>query len=205
MIIEDGRRLREEHLTMFVNEQDAKDRFERYCDECKGKPLIDQETGLISLDNYGRPIFVGSKVPTVSGLALALGFVNRQNMLRYSKNGEYKTLIQAMLTKMEEYAEQRLYDRNGQKGAIFSLCNSFNGWSQMDKNDDINESLDKLDAILEATKKNAIDNGTNKIMIGNKELIIDVEEDELIKEDEEKEKREDKINKADIENSFVGR
>ena len=35
---------------------------------------------------------------------------------------------------MEEYAEQRLYDRDGSNGAQFSLRNNFSGWNERQKN-----------------------------------------------------------------------
>lgn len=159
------RYLEEEELTLFSDERDARERFERYCDKCKGKMLIDQESGQPAINKYGEPMFVGKRVPTMSGLALALGFINRKDMIAYARNGEHKKLIQAMMTKMEEYAEQRLYDRNGQKGAMFALCNNFSGWTQLDKQEGAGEALEKLDAILDATKKNAIANGTNKLLV----------------------------------------
>ena len=33
-------------------------------------------------------------------------------------------------TKIEEYAERRLFDRDGCNGAKFSLANNFRGWAE---------------------------------------------------------------------------
>jgi len=56
--------------------------IDRYFDACEGKVLTDDD-GNVLTDKKGRPIVVGAKPPTVTGLALALGFNSRQALLNY--------------------------------------------------------------------------------------------------------------------------
>jgi len=188
------------YLEPIKDKQDFMKRIDTYFAECKGEPLVD-ENGMVVLDRFSRPVYINQKIPTVSGLALALGLKSRKAFLAYCNNGPYAEAAQVALTMLEEYAEMRLYDKNGSKGAMFSLCNSFKGWTQLDKDESSQEALNKLDAILEQTKQTAIANGVNTIMIGNKEVVIDVEEEELMKMEEERDK--EKITKADVANANI--
>jgi len=64
--------------------------------------------------------------PTVTGLALFLGFCDRQSLYDYqSKNEEYSCIIKRARTKAERVYEQLLQD--GNSGAIFALKNM--GWT----------------------------------------------------------------------------
>ena len=64
--------------------------------------------------------------PTVTGLALALGFADRRSFYDYEQNGEFSYTIKRARTQVENFAEQRLYS-NSPAGAIFALKNF--GWS----------------------------------------------------------------------------
>lgn len=188
------------YLEPIKNKNDFMKRIDTYFSDCKGEPLVD-ENGMVVLDRFSRPVYINQKIPTVSGLALALGMKTRKALLNYCVNGEYADVAKIAMTMLEEYAEMRLYDKNGSKGAMFSLCNSFKGWTQLDKDESSQEALDKLDAILEETKKTALANGVNTIMIGDKEVVIDVEEDAMIKVEEENDK--DEITESDIANANI--
>ena len=56
---------------------------------------------------------------------------------------------------IEEYAEMRLFDRDGVNGAKFSLMNNFKGWRDKPKDETELEALHKLDAILEGIDREA--------------------------------------------------
>lgn len=89
---------------------------------------------------------------TVSGLAYHLGFASRQALINYKgRTKEFNDTITRARLKCEMYAEERLFDRDGQRGAEFSLRCNF-GW-----NDKVQEDGDteKLDAILGAIKGEA--------------------------------------------------
>lgn len=102
--------------------------IDKYFTECEGKPLYDKD-GNICVDKYGNPVIVGQKPPTVTGLALALGFTNRLDLLRYQGKKEFSDTITRAKSLVEKYAEERLFDRNGVHGAQFSLRYNFKGWS----------------------------------------------------------------------------
>ena len=94
----------------------------------------------------------GDKPVTLSGLALHLGFTSRQSLINYKhKNKTFLDTILKAKLRCEDYTESRLYDRDGQRGAEFSLrCNfSWNDKAQEDGD------TDKLDAILGAIKSEA--------------------------------------------------
>lgn len=74
------------------------------------------------LDEEDVPI----KMPTISGLALALGFSSIKNMQKFARNKEYEYLIQRALLVCEHFYEVSLSTRQSPVGAIFALKNS--GW-----------------------------------------------------------------------------
>lgn len=101
---------------------------EEYFKKCDGEMLKDG-AGDYVLDKNGQPIIVGVEPYTVTGVALALGFNSRAQFIEYQNREDFEELITWCKTKCEEYAEKRLYDRDGANGARFSLANNFKGWS----------------------------------------------------------------------------
>ena len=67
---------------------------------------------------------------TITGLALALGFNSRQSLLNYQAKEEFLDTITRAKAKVEQYAEERLFDKDGANGAKFSLANNFEGWRE---------------------------------------------------------------------------
>ena len=102
--------------------------IEQYFKDCKGRILKDRD-GTPILDKAGRPVILDRHPPTVTGLALALGFTNRLSLLSYQGKAEFQTAITRAKSRVEQYAEERLFDRDGVNGARFSLANNFKGWN----------------------------------------------------------------------------
>lgn len=102
--------------------------IDAYFESCKGTPLMID--GDVATDKYGRPIILDEKPPTVTGLALALGFTGRQALLDYQARPEFTDTVTRAKSMCEEYAEARLYDRDGANGAKFSLSCNF-GWREV--------------------------------------------------------------------------
>lgn len=100
--------------------------IDAYFKKCEGEPLI--VDGSVAVDKYGVPIIINVKPPTVTGLALALGFTGRQALLDYQARPEFADTITRAKARCEEYAESRLYDKDGANGAKFSLGCNF-GWN----------------------------------------------------------------------------
>ena len=103
--------------------QEASD---EYFDSQKPKQLVD-EKGIPLYTAKGFPAMDWNP-PTITGLALHLGFESRQSMYDYEKNGEFSYTIKRARMRCEHYAEHA-----GMTGAapapmaIFALKNY--GWS----------------------------------------------------------------------------
>lgn len=114
---------------MFTSVEEMQEKIEAYFKECEGHPLTDDEGNAITTKN-GMPIIVGERPLTITGLALALGFTTRQSLLNYEDKPEFLDTIKKAKSKVEQYAEERLFDKDGANGAKFSLSNNFKGWAE---------------------------------------------------------------------------
>lgn len=103
--------------------------IDAYFTECEGNIVVDEEGHAIT-DKYGVPVKVGCRPLTITGLALALGFTSRQALLNYEAKDEFVDTITRAKAKVEQYAEERLFDKDGCNGAKFNLSNNFSGWSE---------------------------------------------------------------------------
>lgn len=103
--------------------------IDKYFQSCESKPLLDQN-GNVLTDKHGKPVIIPGPPPTVTGLALALGFTNRQSLLNYQEKDEFFDTITRAKARVEQYAEERLFDKDGANGAKFSLANNFSGWKE---------------------------------------------------------------------------
>lgn len=125
--------------------------IDQYFIKCEGELLLDDENMPIA-DKYGNPIIINKKVPTITGLALALGFNGRKSLMEYQGRKEFVNTIMRAKSRCEEYAESRLYDRDGAKGAEFSLRCNFKWKDKPDNtesvNDNINNNIKDLSELL---------------------------------------------------------
>ena len=119
----------------YTSVEEIESKIEQYFENCKGYPLTDNEGNQI-FNKFGLPVFIDVHPPTVTGLALALGFTSRQALLNYQAKLEFVDTITRAKARVEQYAEERLFDRDGSNGAQFSLRNNFKGWDADKKNDD---------------------------------------------------------------------
>ncbi|MBP1546306.1 MAG: hypothetical protein J6A37_06880 [Oscillospiraceae bacterium] len=132
--------------------EEMEERIEKYFTDCEGHPLTDEEGNVIT-DKYGQPVIVGAHPPTVTGLAIALGFKTRQSLLDYqARSGAFNDILTVAKSRCEEYAERRLFDRDGVNGAKFSLMNNFKGWRDKPAEDN-SAAMDKLDSILDKIRE----------------------------------------------------
>lgn len=102
-----------------------------YFEACKGTALTD-DMGNIIYDKYGLPIVIDRRPPTTAGLARALGFTSRQSIFNYKAKKEFRKIFEDAALRIEQYTEERLFDRDGNAGAKFSLQNNFEGWDKAD-------------------------------------------------------------------------
>lgn len=117
----------------FKSAEEIQKLIDEYFESCKGEPLM--VDGEPFPDKNGLPVMINARPPTVTGLALALGFHSRQSLLNYQAKKEFVDTITRAKMRVEEYCETRLFDRDGQRGAEFNLRYNFR-WAQEEKSDD---------------------------------------------------------------------
>lgn len=102
--------------------------IDEYFKSCQGHFLTD-ENGEKIKDKNGVPIIIDARPPTMTGLALHLGFASRRGMLEYKYKKAFLPSYSRARALCEKYAEERLYDREGNRGAQFALEYAF-GWKK---------------------------------------------------------------------------
>lgn len=120
----------------YKNAAELSEAVDKFFEDCKGHTITDSNGVVITYKN-GVPVIIGAHPPTVTGLALALGFKTRQSLLDYqARSDKFNDIITVAKSRCEEYAERRLYDRDGVNGAKFSLTNNFKGWREKPPEDE---------------------------------------------------------------------
>jgi len=102
--------------------------IDKYFEDCSGEYIVID--GQVVQDKNGNPIKTKERPLTITGLALALGFSGRQALLNYEGKPEFMDTIKRAKSRIEQYAEERLFDKDGVNGAKFNLSNNFKGWSE---------------------------------------------------------------------------
>ena len=120
------------------DEEELRGKIDGYFKKCEGEPLTDGD-GYPILGKDGYPIMKKAKPPTVTGLALALGFKSRQSLLNYQAKPKFRDIITEAKSRVEEYTEGRLFDSSGANGAKFSLANNFEGWKEKTESAIVND------------------------------------------------------------------
>ena len=123
--------------------------IDKYFEDCEGEQLKN-DAGEPVFTKYGTAIMIHAKPPTVTGLAMALGFTSRQSLLNYQGKKEFMDTITRAKMRVEEYAERRLYDKDGARGAEFTLKYNFR-WAQEEKpvEEDDYTGVVELPAVME--------------------------------------------------------
>lgn len=103
--------------------------IDKYFEDCKGSILYNDD-GSPVLDKYGNAVIIDAHPPTVTGLALALGFNTRLSLLNYQAKPNFVNTVSRAKSRVEQYAEERLFDKDGANGAKFSLANNWEGWRE---------------------------------------------------------------------------
>ncbi len=103
------------------------EKIEEYFESCERTPYLTPE-GKPLTDKYGHVCYKPARPPTITGLALALGFTSRQALLNYQGKDKFVDAVTRAKARVEMYTEERLFDKDGANGAKFSLANNFEGW-----------------------------------------------------------------------------
>lgn len=115
----------------FGSPEELQARIDQYFADCVGHLLTIKEADgreVPVLDKHGRPVIVGEKPPTITGLAHALG-MTRRGFLNYRYRPSFARVVARARMQVECYTEERLFDRDGFSGARFLLLTAF-GWGK---------------------------------------------------------------------------
>lgn len=115
---------------MYDSVEEMQEKIDAYFRDCDGKLLTDEAGKPVFVN--GVPVIVGKHPPTMTGLALALGFATRQSICNYRKKAAFEKALTIARSRVEMYTEERLFDRQGCLGAKFSLILNF-GWGAEDR------------------------------------------------------------------------
>lgn len=118
----------------YKSKKELQEKIDQYFFDCEGSQLKDED-GKLAYNKWGYPVIVGKRPPTITGLALALGLASRQALLNYEEYAEFHDTVTRAKARVEQYAEERLFDKDGSSGAQFSLRNNFKGWDADKKED----------------------------------------------------------------------
>lgn len=104
-------------------------------------------------DEYFISCASGSVPPTLSGLALALGFSSRTALLGFNASPEIMFALERAKSRVENYTEALLYSRDGVRGAELSLRTNF-GWGK-DEKDSASPDFGKIEVLVNGLLSNA--------------------------------------------------
>lgn len=136
---------------IFRNAEDIKARIERYFRSCEPVQAVDDECAPV-FDKNGAPVYAVQEVPlTVSGLAIALGFGSREELLSYRGKPYAEAAIRSALLRIENYAEERLFDKGQSSGAKYFLEGNFKSWGEDGASGA--DTIRRLDEVLETLDK----------------------------------------------------
>lgn len=113
---------------LYTDPEEMQRRIDAYFKDCEGQMLCKPD-GSAQLDKWGNVVMAHVRPPTITGLALALGFTSRQSLLNYQGKAAFVDTITRAKLRVESYAEERLFDRDGAAGAKWSLACNF-GWRE---------------------------------------------------------------------------
>ena len=108
----------------FTSAEEMQEKIDAYFASCEPELLRDGD-GTPMLNKNGEPVHVGGRPMTIQGLALALGFTSRQSLLNYKAKREFVDTVTRARLRVEQYAAERLFDRDAQRGAQFTLAYGF--------------------------------------------------------------------------------
>ena len=108
----------------FTSAEEMQEKIDAYFASCEPELLRDGD-GAPMLNKNGEPVYVGGRPMTIQGLALALGFTSRQSLLNYKAKREFVDTVTRARLRVEQYAAERLFDRDAQRGAQFTLAYGF--------------------------------------------------------------------------------
>lgn len=134
---------------LFKSRKELCEKIDSYFDSV-GTHVVTDSEGNAVFDKRGQPV-MREKIPTVTGLARHLGMNSRQTLINYKNSEKFGDIVSDAKMRIEEYAEERLYDRDGQRGAEFNLRCNF-GWGKEAEEQNQNRINEGMIALAELIK-----------------------------------------------------
>jgi len=126
----------------FNTPEEMQDIIDAYFEDRKPEPVKDDD-GNVLLDKKGNQVWKINP-PSLSGLALALGFVDRQSIYDYEKNKKFSCTMKRARLRCENWAEEAGLSGEAPSSMIIFVLKNY-GWR-----DDKSLQLDgKLDSRIE--------------------------------------------------------
>ena len=113
---------------MYKTPAEMQAKIDAYFRACEGTYKRDA-SGAYIFDKHGCPILTGAVPLTMAGLQNALGFKSHHSIRDYAQKKAFRPIIMKARLRVEQYAEERLFDRDGYSGAAFVLQYGF-GWNK---------------------------------------------------------------------------
>jgi hypothetical protein len=148
----------------YKNKEEMQDRVDLYFFACEYNKNPNDNL-LANLPDAAKKIVkeVDNRRPTVTGLALALGFTSRQALLHYQATDNFFDTVTKAKARIEAYVEEQLFEGHA-NGAKFSLTNNFKDWEDK-KSQDINQRyVDKKGEDLSTNDLKIIEEYNQKIL-----------------------------------------
>lgn len=129
--------------------EEMQKKIDEYFESCYRAIMVfnkDKSQYEVVKDNDGNIVKEQFKPFTITGLANALE-LSRSDLLNYDKKSEFHNTVTRAKSIVEQYAEERLFDRDGNRGAIFSLSNNFKNWADKQQIDTTKEPTININMI----------------------------------------------------------
>lgn len=116
----------------YTDPKELKQRIDEYFEECEGELLLDNDGNPMLYK--GVPLYVGKKVPSVAGLALACGFTYRQSLDWYLRDAteedkenpeSFYSIIKAAKLRIEVANVDASMNRESFQGARIQLLSNY--------------------------------------------------------------------------------
>lgn len=135
----------------YASADDLQKACDAYFKSCEGHYRLD-DSGALVLDRRGCPILDGAAPVTITGLQIALGFKTRKSLLDYRGKKEFKDIIDRARLRVEQYAEERLFDRDGFSGASWVLSTAFDWKRDQAPEDNPTLTVSPVQIVTDKTK-----------------------------------------------------
>ena len=87
------------------------------------------------MNKWGESSYHQPEAANSHGLGACAGVCEQTGIVKLPRQKRFNDTITRAKTRVEQYAEERLFDRDGSNGAKFSLSNNFSGWGEKPPSD----------------------------------------------------------------------